>query len=339
MIQLVSNHGSELYPTAETNMVADARVVFSQTVKKFKEKPELGPKLKPLYAYFHSYEAKFGELAQIKELEKQMAESFPEDPHLSHFAARFSSERFNPIAARVIISPATQMRPKHIVQSVEHVPASARASPHPSVLADRSPRPQFLQAVNSPKRPFQADDSDDLNPPRKVARGASPLKGAAGRRLDQQRRAAQGQGVPAYSTPAPISRDITFLLGLIPPAHQYAAARYRPDGLVRMLRETVVVPDFNDWKVTNQGSRHNRQVSTDFPAYALPAGGRNSPFMRGGVGVSPAPTLGEANVAYDSNAAILSGPNPNPPNFYAGAYPYNLGQHQAMPQYPPFRQG
>ncbi|KAK6081648.1 cfia complex component [Seiridium cupressi] len=348
----IFERGAKLFPEDENFIVAylkhlhsrhdttNARVVFSQTVKKFKEKPELSPKLKPLYAYFHSYEAKFGELAQIKELEKQMAESFPEDPSLFHFAARFSSEKFNPIAARVIISPAAQMRPKNIMQSVEHVPTSIRGSPHPSVLADRSPRPQFLQAVNSPKRPFQIDDNDDMNPPKRLARGVSPLKGAAGRRLDQQRRAAQGQGVPTYSTPAPISRDITFLLGLIPPAHQYAAPRYRPDGLVRMLRDGVAVPDFNEWKAANQGTRHNRQVSNDYASYALPAGGRNSPYLRG-IGGPPPPVSGDASSAYDSGSAMLGGQSSNPPNFYAGGFPYNLGQQQqqAMPQYPPFRQG
>ncbi|KAH6653827.1 hypothetical protein BKA67DRAFT_517316 [Truncatella angustata] len=328
----IFERGAKLFPEDEHFVVAylkhlhsrhdttNARVVFSQTVKKFKEKPELVLKLKPLYAYFHKYEATFGELAQIKDLEKQMAESFPEDPTLSHFAARFSSDRFNPIAARVIISPAAQMRPKHIMQSVEQMPGSMRGSPHPSVLADRSPRPQFLPAVNSPKRPFQPDD-DDVNPPRKVARGVSPLKGAAGRRLDQQRRA-QGQGVVTSTGPAPISRDITFLLGLIPPSQQYAAPRYKPDGMVRILRDTVV-PDFNDWKASNQGARHSRQVSSEFASYSLPAGGRNSPFMTAGSGTFQPPMTNEAN----------------PANFYSGAFPYNMGQQPGIPQYHPFRQG
>lgn len=260
--------------------------MFSQTVKRFKEKPGLLPKLKPLYSYFHSHEAKCGELAQIKELEKQMSESFPEDPALSHFAARFSSDRFNPIAARVIISPAAQMRPKHVMQSVEQLTGSIRGSPHPSVLVDRSPRPQFLQTTNSPKRPFPGDEQDD-NPPRKFVRGVSPLKGAAGRRLDQQRRAAHGQGVATFSgTPAPISRDITFLLGLIPPAQQYEAQRYKPDAVVRIMRDTAV-PDFNDWKTAqNQTLRydqsssraHNRQISTEYSTY--PAyGNRDSPAL------------------------------------------------------------
>lgn len=309
--------------------------MFSQTVKRFKEKPGLLPKLKPLYAYFHSHEAKCGELAQIKELEKQMTDSFPEDPSLSHFAARFSSDRFNPITARVIISPAAQMRPKHIMQSVEHVPTSVRGSPHPSVLVDRSPRPQFLQTTNSPKRPFQADEQDDLDPPRKFARGVSPLKGAAGRRLDQQRRA-QGQGVSTYSsTPAPISRDITFLLTLIPPAHQYDAPRYRADAVVRTMRDTAV-PDFNEWKATrgqtlryDQPSRsHTRQVSTEYSGYP-PYANRDS----------PAPP-GQANMAYlrgdtrghaHMSSRTASGGDYEPS---LGGYGHGQGSNSINPQFP-----
>ncbi|KAI1878540.1 uncharacterized protein JN550_000722 [Neoarthrinium moseri] len=320
----IFERGAKLFPEDESFIVAylkhlhsrhdttNARVVFSQSVKKFKEKPELLPKLKPLYAYFHGYEAKFGELAQIKELEKQMAESFPEDPKLVHFAARFSSDGFNPITARVIISPAAQMRPKHIMQSVEQVSTSTRASPHPSTMVDRSPRPQYLQAVNSPKRPFQADDQDDFNPPKRLARGASPLKGAAGRRLDQQRRAAQGQGVTTYSSaPAPISRDITFLIGLIPPTYQYDAPRYKADSLVRILREATV-PDYNDWKsAQNQGLRQPQQIP----------GGRNSPFVGGGFAAPPSYGTPDPAAAYPPQMQNFQS---TLPQHYG--YPYGSGQ-------------
>jgi cleavage stimulation factor subunit 3 len=288
------------------------------------------PKLKPLYAYFHSYEAKFGELAQIKELEKQMGESFPEDPSLSHFAARFSSDRFNPITARVIISPTAQMRPKNIMQSVEQVSASVRGSPHPSALVDRSPRPQFIQTVNSPKRPLAGDDQEEMNPPKRFARGVSPLKGAAGRRLDQQRRAAaQGQGASTHNgAPAPISRDITFLLGLIPPAYQYEAQRYKPDSLVRILRETAV-PDFNDWKVTQgQASRQARQVSGEYPTYPTPTSiptGRNSPYLRGG---------GDPSEGHGATAGFGAGQGQNQMVFYPPGYPYSFQQQGPQSSYP-----
>ncbi|KAK8135461.1 hypothetical protein PG984_003401 [Apiospora sp. TS-2023a] len=305
----IFERGARLFPEDEHFMVAylkhlhsrhdttNARVVFSQSVKRFKEKPELTPKLKPLYAYFHSYEAKFGELAQIKDLEKQMAESFPEDPSLAHFAARFSSERFNPISARVIISPSAQMRPKNIMPSVEQGNTSARVSPHPSVMADRSPRQQFMPVVNSPKRPYQPDEDD--YPPRKVQRGASPLKGAAGRRMDQQRRA-QGQGVTSYSsTPAPISRDITFLLSLIPPAHQCDAQRFRSDAM-------------------NQGMRSEQP--------SRPSGRPESPYSRGLTRLPPPP-----GTQYSQRPPSSDDYEPSPSDWSQPPLAANFGQQSFTP--------
>lgn len=268
----------------------DARLVFSKTVQAFKQKAESNPallsKLRPLYAYFHSYEAKYGELAQIKELEKQMAELFSQDPTLTQFAARFASDRFNPITAPIIISPAAQMRP-NLMQSVEQVPMSNQDSPQPMTQVDRSPRPQYLQTVDSPKRPFPADDQDEYNPPRKMARGVSPLKGAAGRRLDQQRRAQHGQAASTYSsTPAPLPRDLTFLLGLIPAAETFNAQRFNPEGIVRLLGRTNV-PDYNDWKAkqgqairgdASQSRAHTRQASSEYPPYSY---SRDSPAPSG----------------------------------------------------------
>ncbi|KAK8041407.1 mRNA 3'-end-processing protein RNA14 [Apiospora phragmitis] len=324
----IFERGAKLFPEDEHFMVAylkhlhsrhdttNARVVFSQSVKRFKEKPELTHKLKPLYAYFHSYEAKFGELAQIKDLEKQMAESFPEDPSLAHFAARFSSDRFNPISARVIISPSAQMRPKNnIMPSIEQINTSARVSPHPSVMADRSPRQQFLPVVNSPKRPYQPDEDD--YPPRKVQRGASPLKGAAGRRMDQQRRA-QGQGVTYSSTPAPISRDITFLLSLIPPPHQYGAQRFRSDALVRVIRDTTV-PDYNEWRASqNQGLRSDQA--------SRPAGRPASPYSRGLTRLPPQPTA-----QYTQRPPSSDDYEPSPSDWTQAPQAANSGQQGFTP--------
>ncbi|KAK4192213.1 hypothetical protein QBC35DRAFT_243635 [Podospora australis] len=286
--------------------LTNARVLFETVVNRLTQKPETVHKAKPLYAYFHKYESQFGELAQISKLEKRMAELFPEDPKLALFSSRFSTDKFDPIAARVIVSPATQLRPpKSLMPSIEQGPgASLRNSPQPPQFATRhSPAPQFLPATNSPKRPLPMDDFDDQNQPRKMQRneftefqrGASPIKGAAGRRLDQQRRA-QGQGVASYSAPpAPIARDITFLLGLIPRPELYNEGRLSAHKMVNLLRE-VQVPDYpvwksspayNTWKSGQASSHggHNRNASSsDYAAHfgggAGGYGNRDSPAPR-----------------------------------------------------------
>ncbi|KAI0024006.1 suppressor of forked protein-domain-containing protein [Xylariomycetidae sp. FL0641] len=374
----IYDRGAKLFPESEHFFVeylkhlhgrrdfTNARVVFSTTVKRFREKAELIPKLKPLYAYFHDYEARFGELAQVKELEKQMNELFPEESSVAHFAARFSSQKFNPINARVIISPAQQMQPKRsIMQSVEQ-PSSIRSSPQPMPQPERSPRPQIPMPVrvNSPKRPFPADDEEDLNPPRKLPRGASPLKGAAGRRLDQQRRAQQGQGTSTYTkTPAPIPRDITFLLSLICPAEQYNAARYIPEAMVKLIRETPIV-DYPEWKakIEPQLARaHTRQASTEYPAFGRdsPAQGARpespyNPYSNAGRGPTQPPgpyrnsplRPGSSGTPYDQNpAAGYQPPGPSPFNPMAypqsntpayGGWPGNFGGYAPPPgQGPP----
>lgn len=191
-----------------------------------------------------------------------MATLFPEDPQLQRFSRRFASPTFDPTTVRPIISPRTQMKPvmpvmPSIMPSIEEAMPNAPpqiqmqeqqqqqqqriASPAPNV---NSPRfAQLPMAINSPKRPLE--DADESAQPRKLARGESPLKGAAGRRLDAARRnmAASGStpvGLP--QGPAPLPREINFLLGIIPPAHTYRETRFKPEGLVNMLRNLSTIP-------------------------------------------------------------------------------------------------
>lgn len=243
--------------------------MFETSVNRLTQKPELVAKAKPLYVFFHKYESEYGELSQIRKLEQRMADLFPEDPRLLRFASRYTHEgvdRFDPTAQRPIISPSTQMRPKAILQSIEQ-PASIPNSPQPQYrqeLSPRpihrqeaSPRPTYLHVTDSPKRPFGDESGNESDRPRKLARGESPLKGAAGRRLDQQKRLQQTHGTPAWQSSAPFSipRDITFLLSVIPRAETYKASRFNPEAMVRLLSQTNI-PDYHTWKATrDQGAR------------------------------------------------------------------------------------
>jgi cleavage stimulation factor subunit 3 len=220
--------------------------VFETCVNKLTQKPETLHKAKLLYGYFHKYEAQYGELSQVAKLEERIAELFPEDPSLAHFRSRYSSDKadkFDPILAPIVVSP-TQLRPKTVMPSIEQ-PPSMHNSPAPQTRAVASPKPPHLRATNSPKRPLPADDYDDLNPPRKLARGESPLKGAAGRRLDQQRR----------SQASALHREITFLLGILPPASSYDTIRFNNSAMVNLIKKTHI-PDYNSWKATQDQALH-----------------------------------------------------------------------------------
>ena len=71
------------------------------TVRRLSSKPENIPKTKPIFAFLHEYESRYGDLVQVINLESRMRELFPEDPKLKNFAARYSSDKFDPIAAPV----------------------------------------------------------------------------------------------------------------------------------------------------------------------------------------------------------------------------------------------
>lgn len=203
----------------DTNDSTNARAVFETVVNKFAQKPELVQKAKPLYIFFHHWESHYGELSQVVKLEQRMKELFPNDS-INLFAHRFQTtvpqvQPFDPTAVRPIISLRAQARPK-ILQSIEQHPSPATQqndSPAPF-----SPRPANAhlslpdqQVRISPKRPFESV-ADDLGPPRKVARGESPFKGAAGQRVRQ----AKGGSGNAPSLP----RDVNFFLSILPRADQ-----------------------------------------------------------------------------------------------------------------------
>lgn len=122
-------------------------------------------------------------------------------------------------------------------------PVAQVAIPEPQRL--QSPAPfnsphlgHLLPATNSPKRPLEDADNDQ---PRKIIRGESPLKGAAGRRLDAARRNnAVGGGNTPIAGPTPLPKGVNFLLGIIPPAHTYQATRFRPDAMVNLLRSVTL---------------------------------------------------------------------------------------------------
>jgi cleavage stimulation factor subunit 3 len=283
--------------------------VFETCVTRLVSKPETLAKAKPLYAYFHKYESQYGELSQISKLEDRMAELFPEDPELKYFVARFSSDKFDPVAAPIIISKAVQMRPKQAMPTMVEQPISLRNSPMPA-RQEQSPRPQYVRATASPKRPLAVDD-DELNPPKRLARGVSPLKGAAGRRLDQQRR----------NQASALHRDITFLLNILPPSQSFDAQRVNPTAMVSILRD-VQLPDAATLKATGGGQArfgnpsHTRQPSGEFGSRPLSPYGR---VASAASGYRNSPLRPESGNTYQAN--------PYPP-------PDPSGQLPAWPQVP-----
>ena len=141
---------------------------------------------------------------------------------------------------------------------------AAPEQPLPSIEEPRSP-PEANNIrlgpngpyIASPKRPF--DDSDNEMPQRnKFMRGESPLKGAAGRRLQTQtgstlsNMAAGGGGSgfmtknyiptsaaaapPVPAGPTPLPRDISYLLSILPHASLYRSTMFDAHQMVDFLK-------------------------------------------------------------------------------------------------------
>lgn len=220
------------HQSAHANAFKDARAVFETTVRRLAANPENVHKAKPIFAFLHEYEARYGDLVQVINLETRMRELYPEDPTLDQFAHRYKTPTFDPVAVRPILSP-SQTRPK-------------TSHPGPGTEMGNVASPRHHDAVfGSPKRPFPADDFDyDSDRPRKFVRAESPLKAAQGRRLDQQKRGQQLNGQTGHykpqGSPAPLPRDVVHLLSIIPPASAYHISRLSPEKMVDLLRHTEI---------------------------------------------------------------------------------------------------
>lgn len=200
------------------------------TVRKLASNPENVHKTKPIFAFLHEYESRYGDLVQVINLENRMRELFPEDPTLEQFAHRYSSPAFDPTVVRPIISP-SQTRPKTAFPTEQ--PVSRHGTP--------SSRYPDASVTNSPKRPLE-DFDDEMNRPRKFIRADSPLKTTQRRQLDPPKRTQQvisnqtGSQFRSQGSPAPLPRDIVYLLSIIPSASAYNAGRFSPEKLVDLIR-------------------------------------------------------------------------------------------------------
>lgn len=216
----IFERGSKLFPEDEhftlkylqhlidIHDITNARAVFEKTTRRLTENPETIGKSKVLFQFMHEYESRYGDMVQIMSIETRMRELFPKDPLLERFESRFKSRDFDPTEVKLILSP-SQIRPARQsgagaetsmsrAQSVEILdgpPTYARYGMNSPRMGGAAMGSSHME---SPKRPYDYDGTtDEYGRARKYARAESPqpprLKGAAGRRVDQNKRQMQQQ--------------------------------------------------------------------------------------------------------------------------------------------------
>ncbi|KAK4497485.1 hypothetical protein PRZ48_011936 [Zasmidium cellare] len=261
----IFDRGLKLFPTDEIFIleyvkhlvsegdITNGRVVFESTISKITNSAEFTQeqkrdKCRDLFVFMHDYESKYGDLAQIHRLEKRMAEMYPEEPDVNRFSNRFSLPTFDAMHAQLLLSP-TQALPKTELPVVAAPPPQAMAS----IEQRLSPKaPEILLGPNgpyvaSPKRPLE--DSDTDTPQRKFMRAESPLKGAAGVRM-QGKATTTGGGSGGFATktfvpanvaaaqappPTPLPPIIEWFLRILPNAAAYNGVRFDPAKLVQFM--------------------------------------------------------------------------------------------------------
>jgi cleavage stimulation factor subunit 3 len=252
--------------------VTNARVVFESTIPKIMNAADFTPEQKrercrPLFTFMHDYESKYGDLAQIHKIEKRMAELYPEEMEESRFSHRFSLPDFDAMHVQLVLSP-TQARPR-VFQHQQPAPQQAPAvSIENAYNSPKGAPPEILLGPNgpyvaSPKRPLE--DSDNEQPQRKFMRGESPLKGAAGLRIQSKAGAAGGGGfatktfvpnsVSVPSGPPPLPPMVEYVLRQIPGARDYNQARF---DAVKMAYLAASIDVDSARAALNRGELHRR---------------------------------------------------------------------------------
>ena len=273
----IFERGLKLFPTDEifaleyikhlisNNDDTNARAVYETTLTKItnaaaSSEQQKKDKSRPLLEYMHSFESHYGDLDKIHKVEKRLREMFPSEQDVTMFSNRFALPSFDALAVQLVISP-TQARPTTaasatdpgapmVPQSVPSIEEPGKSSPSRLELGPHGPY------VASPKRALE--DSDNDTPARKFMRAESPLKGAAGRRIQNQtgppappaNSGGAGGGfvtktyvpgqtaappVAAPSHPAPLPYPVHELLNRLPAARFYTANHFDPNRMVELM--------------------------------------------------------------------------------------------------------
>ncbi|KAF2864178.1 Suf-domain-containing protein [Piedraia hortae CBS 480.64] len=272
----IFERGLKLFPTDEVFAleymqhlvhsydITNARVVFEKTMAKIKDSPldeeQRRAKSRPLLGFMHRYEAEYGDLLQMQQLEKRMRDMFPDEPELLRFCHRFRSETFDVILDEVAISP-QQERTKPTVA----IAAEPMAETAPEGKLQLGPNGPYIA---SPKRRLEEDEEESGRSRKFLRTDSPPLKGAAGRKIANSGGATTSTGggtlitnagssgsafitksyipagapqpVPAPPLPPRLPQEVMLFLQMLPSARDYHSRQFDAQRMVGLMRDIDV---------------------------------------------------------------------------------------------------
>lgn len=226
----IFERGLKLFPTDEVfaleyvkhlisiNDQTNARAVFETTITKISNTASLSAEQKmerctPLYDHMYEFESRYGDLQQIHRLLGRMTNTLvPSISPVQRMAQRHRLSRLDGITCQIVISP-TQTVPKGSQRAFDEADVHA-VNGFDGMKNEHIRLGKNGPYVASPKRPLE--DSEDDSPARKFMRGESPLKGAAGRRI-QGHSATNSTHIPMHLHAMPEARVFPSAQPLQPP--------------------------------------------------------------------------------------------------------------------------
>ncbi|TFY78801.1 hypothetical protein EWM64_g5207 [Hericium alpestre] len=227
----------------------NARAVFERSISNFP-----ADRARPLWERWARHEYQYGDLAAALQLEKRMAEVYPNDPPIKRFAQRHTYHSTDAIASRDLgVAMARQTSANGSYNG--STGSLGRTDTQQSLLAQMPSQPAALPAPAAHKRPPTPDikrreDSDrDVPPARRGGKEPEEEKGV--------------------TLPLPLVKFV----GMLPAPSTFDGPVFRTDDLMQVFRNAVI-PSSTRGRSPPPPPRGGGRPPPDYGPYQGPGGGR-----------------------------------------------------------------
>ncbi|KAH8105429.1 hypothetical protein BXZ70DRAFT_920835 [Cristinia sonorae] len=273
---------------------SNARALFERVVTTFP--PE---RARPLWERWARYEYQFGNLQAAQNLEKRLAEVYPNDPPIKRFAERHKYLGTDAIAVRDLGFNFGSSRSSngHSSSSRSNGTPLGRSDTLQSIVSNISAQNQSFSSSGKrpsspePRRQNEGGRGSDHGPPAKRQRGGSPSKERDRDRWDGPPR--RRHGSPSWDRDR--DRDgsfkkekeddkaitlppvLSWFIGVLPTASSFDGPVFRTDDLMQVFRNAVI-PSSTGIGAGGSSSTGGGRPPPDYSPYQGPNPGRRGRY-------------------------------------------------------------